>query len=133
MLVTKVRAYCQYRVLANGVHEFIMQESSRAAVDDFIDALEEMVTLIPPGTAAPMLLNSVVGIQPISYIFGRVRDLTRKYPPPPPGQRSKIAMMFKPNILIDTIDMMMRSFPNVKVRFFKPDEREAALAWLIEP
>lgn len=128
---SNVRTLCLYHRLDSGIHEFVMTGASRAAVDEFVAALEEMANFMPPGKTAPILLDSSVGMQPTSYIFSRTLMMIRKYPPS--QESSRIAIIFKPSVLMNTIEVMMRIFPRLQVRFFKPEEREAALIWLSEP
>lgn len=125
------RTLCLYRKLDNGIHEFIMAEASRPAVDEFIDALDEMAQSLLPGKTAPILIDSSVGIQPLRYIFARTLTLLRGHSTP--VETARMAMVLRPNVLINTIQVMMRIFPFINLRFFQPDEREQAIAWLLEP
>lgn len=131
-MVDTVTSKCVYRVLDNGVHEFVMTESSRAAVDALIVAMEQMAATVPFGAAVPLLMDTSVGLQPLGYIFPRLRDFVKKYPRP--EKQSKLALIFSSSALLSATDVMMRSFfPTLRVRFYRPEERDAALKWLAEP
>lgn len=129
---TLIGNYCKYRRLENGIHEFIMMEASRAAVDDFIKALEYMMQTIPPDTVStPTLMDSSVGVQPIRYIFSRINDFMRTN-----GQNTtesnKFALILPNSTLTRTVDMMMRAFPNLNTRIFSPGDREKAITWMLD-
>jgi hypothetical protein len=124
------RNHCQYHRLENGVHEFVLTEASHHAVDDFVDALETMAQSMPPETSAPILIDSTVGMQPTSYIISRTLRMMSRYPSP--KQRSRMAIVLQPSFLRNTLAVMLRIFPFILVRFYKPGEREEALVWLTE-
>jgi hypothetical protein len=126
-----IRVRCVYTRLPNGIHEFVMTEASRAAVDEFVAALEEMAQFLPPGKTAPILMDSTIGMQPTSYIISQTLQMIRKYPPPQENQR--MAIILRPSFLLNTIAVMLRIFPFLNVRFFKPEERDEAVQWLTEP
>ncbi len=129
---TTIGEHCKYRKLENGIHEFIMTESSRAAVDDFIKALEHIAkTASPDDVSIPSLMDSSVGVQPIRYIFGRVKDYMQANSSGS-MQSSKFALILPPSALTRTVDTMMRVFPFLKTRLFNPGERDKAIQWLLE-
>jgi hypothetical protein len=107
-----------------------MTEASRAAVDDLIVALTQMAAGLPPRTVEPILFDSRVGVQPLKYLFEQLRGWIRQYPATTAS--GKIAFILPSTVLLNTIEVLMRIFPRLRVRFFSPREREAALAWLLE-
>ncbi|MCU0512547.1 MAG: STAS/SEC14 domain-containing protein [Anaerolineae bacterium] len=126
------RTRCRYTVLENGVHEFVMTEISREGVDEFIAALESMAASLPPGSIAPVLFDSRVGRQPVNYMMNRLRPFMKQHRSA--GKSGKMAMIYAPSAMINTVDALLRLVvPNLRVRFFKPEERDAALAWLTTP
>jgi hypothetical protein len=127
-MAEKVRTRCTYRVLDNGIHEFVFSETSRAAVDDFIESAREMMEAAGDSEPTPTLFDTRVGAQPINYVFARIRTLMKEYPT---TQQGKLAMIMRPNALLTAVKALMSMFPKVKVRFFGPEERDDAIAWLL--
>jgi hypothetical protein len=119
---------CEYRVLETGVHEFVMLEFSRAGVDAFVAAIERMNAAIPPELPRPILVDSGRGVQPLSYLFTRLRMVSTGVSGQP---GSRLALLLQPGMMVSIVGGMMRIFPQLSVRFFRPDEREAALEWLL--
>jgi hypothetical protein len=121
---------CDYQVHENGIHEFVMLEFSRAGVDAFGEKLHVMNATLPPGTNAPVLVDSSRGTQPIRYMFNQMRELNRTAPKA--SARSRVALIHKPGVIATMVDGMMGIFPQVRVRIFSPEERDTALRWLQE-
>ncbi len=124
--------HCSYRFLDNRIHEFVMKESSRAAVDDFIKALD-YITLNTTQREIPIpsLMDSSVGVQPIRYIFGRLKDYMSKNSNTT-RQSTKFALILPESVLTRSVGGMMSMFPSLKTRLFTPEERDKAVEWLLE-
>lgn len=127
---TPVQPRCLHHVHENGIHEFVMLEFSRAGVDAFAEKIQAMNAMLPPGTSAPVLVDSSQGTQPVNYMFTRMRELNRTAPKP--AKRSRVALLHKPGIIATIVDGMMGVFPQVRVRIFRPEDRETAIRWLQE-
>lgn len=127
-MIEQTTSRCIYRVLDNGIHEFVLLEFSRAGVDDFVSAVEAMNTALPPEIPRPLLVDSRGGVQPLSYLFARLRSI-------PQGEgahgRSRLALLIETGMMVTIISGMVRIFPRLNVRFFQPDQRQAALDWLV--
>jgi hypothetical protein len=124
-----IQSRCEYHVLENGIHEFVMLEFSRAGVDAFIDAIDRMNMMIAPGIPRPVLVDSSGGIQPLNYLFSRLRRaVIRK----PGEQSSRLALILPSSRMAGMIGGMMRIFPNLNLRIFLPEDRETAARWLLE-
>lgn len=127
----QTRTRCIYTVLENGVHEMVMTESSRLAVDEFIEVLVELTDKTYDKQESVLILfDTRVGVQPINYVFSRVQGLTKQYKPT--GQTTKLAMIMQSNALIKTIEALMHMLRFLRVRFFSPQDRDKAIAWLLE-
>ncbi len=126
--ITAMRQKCQYTILENGVHEFIMMEFSRSGVDAFIEALREMYSRVPYGISRPILVDSSKGLQPISYLFAELRTVIRLQPGENP---SKVSVIMPSGIIAGIVAELVRIFPHLHVRIFKPEERRQAFEWLL--
>lgn len=118
---------CVYTVLDGGVHEFVLYEFSRGGVDAFIDEMLRMNASLPQGIARPMLVDSQRGIPPLRYLFARLQEIERASPQ---RERSRLAVILMPGVMTGIIGGMLRVFPLLNARFFRPDAHDAALAWL---
>jgi hypothetical protein len=112
----------------NGIHEFVIHEISRPAVDEFIAAMQQMA-LSRPGVGFPVLVDSRVGILPLSYLLRQARELVEKTPHP--QNNSRLVLILNPNVLMNTIELFMRIMPATKIRFFPPEKYAEAVAWLL--
>lgn len=128
--IKPTRTRCSFQVLASGIYEFTMAESSREAVDELFEIMEELGQRHSLNVGGGTLLDSSVGIQPLNYIFARFRAFAKEHPSE--QNSSKLAMLIPANPLLQALDLMMRAFPFVKTRIFRPEQREAALRWLLE-
>lgn len=127
-IATLQRPLCQLRVMDNGVVEFVMQESSRAAVDDLMSLMEELTRLPMMQQTPATLLDSRVGIQPLNYIMSRMSQFAKAHPS---QQSGRLAMILPPNPLVSAINAMTRGlFPRIGVRIFTPNQYDEAIQWL---
>jgi hypothetical protein len=120
---------CIHHILEGNIHEFILTAPSRRTVDELlaiVDTLNSEVASSGGDLHRYILVDSTKGLPPINYTFAQMGPLARKYP----QQRATVALISQPNFLLTTITIMMRAIS--PVRFYKPDEREQALAWLRE-
>src|SRR5688572_9679924 len=123
------RALCEHRVLeGTPVHEFILKDGSAAAINELFDITEEILSALPAPDSYPALVDASSGMYAVAAALNRIRQLATKFPG---RRRSKIAMLMPDTSILRVIDAFMRPFSIV--RFFRPDERDAALAWLTEP
>jgi hypothetical protein len=115
---------CQH-TFEDGIHYFTVFDFSRAGTEDFINAILAMY--VSPDVGKPVLVDSSRGGMPVGYMIRRFRELYQSTPKPPPF---KIAVLHQPSMIIGMIEGMTRLFTRTRVRLFKANEREAALAWL---
>jgi hypothetical protein len=121
---------CEYKVLDSGVHEFTMQEFSRAGVDAFIERIEQMNAALASDAGAMILVDSRQGTQPLNYLLSRLRRIERI------GvrtrQRTHVAILLESSLMSSILSSMMRMLPQLTVRVFRADEHETAQRWLYE-
>jgi hypothetical protein len=120
---------CLYHVLDGNVHEFILTEASRQALDEMFDITEkqlrDQVTSGAPELARSVLVDCSVGFPPINYALVRVKSLMKEFPG---QQRMRSALILPSGPLLKALSIMLR--PITPVRIYMPEDREAALAWL---
>jgi hypothetical protein len=120
-------ALCIHRQLAERTHEFRITEASIPAVDSLFKAVDRLMSETPYPRNLSLLIDTSVGVQPIGYCLTQMRQLARKYPKREP---TRIAFILNPSSPFKRmLDIFMRQFG--AVRFFEPDQREEAVAWLL--
>ncbi len=126
-------ARCKYSKIEPNIHEFIFTESSRKAVDEFIAIMQDIAANPAEGEIIHNLMDSSVGVQPIAYIFRRTRSMMKQFQSQSQSQSSsKLALILPTGPLVQGVEMMLRSFPSLQTRIFKPGERDKAILWLNE-
>jgi hypothetical protein len=121
---------CIFTILEGNIQEFVLTEVSRRAVDELFDLTERNLqeALSRNDSSAlthPVLIDSHVGIQPLSYALVRLRVVMNKFPE---SRQGRIAIILPASPLIRNISMLMR--PIAPMRVYTPQEREQAIAWL---
>lgn len=125
--MTEAVIRCVHRQLAERTHEFVLMEASIPAIAEVFDTVDQIMREVPYPHNIDFLVDSQVGVQPIGYCFARIREMAKKYPKREP---SRMAFILNPhNPFIRMFDIFMRQFG--PVRFFNPDQRDEAIAWLL--
>jgi hypothetical protein len=123
---------CIHRIHDGKIHEYVFTEISRRALDEMFAIVEEIVSEAarnnkPEDQHNPTLLDSTIGVQPLNHAFQKMHPLVSQYPA---IRQARIAIIVPPNPLIGTISKIIRTV--TPMRFYKPGERNQALAWLRE-
>jgi hypothetical protein len=110
-------------------HEFVFHKPSRQVVDEWLAQLEILRAARQPGDPFLMLVDSTVGIVPLTYAFQRGRSFADRFPQ---RQSSRIALLIDNTFIsiVNSFIQMLRSSTET-VRLFRPDQREEAIAWLL--
>jgi hypothetical protein len=125
--MTQTVIRCVHRQLAERTHEFVLMEVSIFAIAEVFDTVDKIMREVPYPHNIDFLVDSRVGTQPIGYCFTRIREMAKKYPKREP---SRMAFIIDPdNPFVRMFDIFMRRFGSV--RFFAPDQRDEAIAWLL--
>jgi hypothetical protein len=133
-IITHTKTPCLHITLDNGIHHFVFSESSPAAVDAWIDALETLYRSSASDTVLRMLVDSrEADVQPLHYVTRRGREVNDRYPDRP---ETRTAFLYRDNFsasLARTCIVMLSRIGRDSVQFFPGAEEEAtALAWLLK-
>ena len=122
---------CDYILHDDGIHEFIVRESSTEAADAYLAGLGRIYQL-RSDTREPIrvLLDSGGHTLPLQYTFQRGRELSTKYPNMGTTKTATLTDSAVEARLVDSFMHLMR-FPGVRIRFFSEDRRDEAIAWLL--
>jgi hypothetical protein len=114
----------------NGIHEFILKTAGREACDDLITRLDMLYASTPKDTTLLELFDARVGIGSVSYAMKRAAELVRNHPKPP---RIRGAMLYRDNLVVSLLAPSVRLLraANFEIRFFKPNQRDEAINWLL--
>jgi hypothetical protein len=128
----KVASLCTCTHHANGIHEYVLADSSRQAYDDFLVYLEMMFHDSPPDEYLHSLVDFSNGLPPLQYAFRRTAELLKRYQ----GRTndSRVAYLYKPGAVISLVQSFISLFRLNRAagRFFTADQRDEAITWLLE-
>jgi hypothetical protein len=117
---------CSYQVLDGGIHEFVLHEVSRQAVDIIFDIASDL--LAQDATRAyPGLIDARIGSLPLDYMLKRVRVVAKQYPN---RVKAPVVVLANSSTIVHTALIFLR--PIMPIRLYKPAERDQALTWLRE-
>lgn len=127
---------CRCRQLDNGIYEIVLLERSPAAVDVWVDYLQQVALATLPETVPLFLVDMSVGNPPLDYVFSRhqklVEAVTMKQ-----WIRTRSAYLYTSSLLLEISRRMVNSAPGNanrrRLRLFPQEERAAAIAWLLDP
>lgn len=125
---------CEYRLLENGIHEFIWYKSDREAVDQYIAGIARVYDTADPNSLIRWLLRDggISGLPSVNYFLQQVRDLERRYPDRP---RTRAAVLYGSGVKILLLNCLV-TLTNIRgkdnTRFFPLHQEAEAIAWLLE-
>jgi hypothetical protein len=116
----------------NGVHEMVLHESSRVAVDAWLNQVEQIWQEHTRSRQPVMIIvdNGVLPQQPLQYAFQRGMQLSRRFSKLPPGRTAFLLNSMGVLSLLDSFLRLMRL--NIQYRYFRLGQREEALHWVQE-
>jgi hypothetical protein len=118
--------------LDSGIHELTFTEASRAAVDELVLHMNSIYDTIPPkGVARVIVHHDNVGMQPVTYMFQRMRDWHTRHPV---HFSSRAAILVDDTILAWLVDSLLKTILRtaaVELRYFDTRDRETAIRWLL--
>jgi hypothetical protein len=123
---------CSYRRREDGINEFSFNESSREAIDEFFQQLEQILATTPHNQTARYLVDITGGDKEISLMgmTQRFRRLEARFPH---RARGRTVILHKPGLLLTFIDGLIRALAPSRdiTRFFPVAKRDEAIEWLL--
>ena len=122
---------CIYTKLENGIHEFVVTESSRETVDELTDYIKHILstTSLDAPPTRYLIDNSRTDALPIPYLRTRIKELSSYRPKGrAPSTMAIVYDGFLGNIANSVFSLTMKN----RYRFFKPSDRQAAQDWLLQ-
>lgn len=127
---------CLYRQLENGIAEFVFVESSNAAVDEWIEWLNNAPphpTNVQNGVDRILFDTRQSGPLPMYYAFKRLNEWRQKSTTYDQSRPNRTAQLYKSNSFYVTMAknlLKVFPFPNARMEYFH-ENRDAAIAWLL--
>jgi len=120
-----------YRLLQNSIHEFVFLSNQPQGITTWARTVGSIIEQLLPAETMRQLLDVRQGVAPLSHLIHEIRGLQRKFPKQP---HSRLAVVSENSFAPTLFNVLISLIPtsNVKVRYFKPDERDEAVRWLLE-
>jgi hypothetical protein len=127
----------QYKLMDNGIFEFVFLNNSRAAADEFFDAMERYHQAVAAGQIHEKQLSFLIelrqpGMPNVAYMSHRYRaNMTRYHHEPPPA---RVAYIYTSGFVFSMVSALLALAAkqyDFQQRFFHVSEREEAEAWLL--
>lgn len=124
--------------LANGVDHLLLRNNSRQAADGLLAFLDSyLTTLAPHPTDTPPLLLMVElaqsGMPPLAHLSHHYQLLLKRHSSK--QLHARIAYVYTGGFMLPivrSIFSLIRSASHVQRQYFPIDERDRAMAWLLE-
>lgn len=132
MNVANLETLCEYRLLEQGIHNYVIRGTSREHADAFIAYMDQLYTAqTGSGPTLCLLTECVEGILPLTYTMGELKKLINKFPKAP---RTRTAIIVRDSPMASMMETLIRllKIRNTRVRYFRPQQREAAIEWLLQ-
>ncbi len=114
----------------NGIEEYIFHAATRAAVDAWIAQLEPQLRNVNPDVTQRQLIDTRVGIAPVSYTVSQVNNILQRNSNRNPV---RLAILYDKTMLISVINSLLSGLRigNFRFRNFTGAQRDEAIAWLL--
>ncbi len=119
----------------NGIHEFTFLKPSRQAIDDLYGIMNDLMENAPRPEIVLLLVDVTNGIYPpLRHLFKATQEFNSTHVDAPPGFTAVIAA---PNAMVTLAATFMNTLNKFimgynRLRFFKTDDRERAIQWLLQ-
>jgi hypothetical protein len=124
---------CSYTLLPNAVHEFVFHESSRAAVNQWIDQLAHILDTSPKASVLPIVVDTrqVETLLPVAYLIQKLRDIYLDYNWRP---SMRLAFLSGNSSMIVFVQFLaeLAAFSKAKrIEYYQSYSQDEAYAWLL--
>lgn len=133
IVVTYRHKLATYHRYSTGLHEILLHNNSRMAVDKIQEYFELMyIYHVKCGDPYFILVDAgQYNDIPLKHIFTTGRALLDRYPNVPGGGRA--VYLFERSALVAVFDMFMKLLrSSVSRRYLPPQERESSTQWLLQ-
>lgn len=125
---------CSYRRQDDGVHMFAFQDSTRSAVDQWVDYLDDILGAarldVPLAIALDIRESEAL---PLAYMTQRLRGLFANYDARPPLRIALISNQGALILLIHLLAQIAAADDTNPVAYHHAHDEDEALAWLLAP
>jgi hypothetical protein len=123
---------CRYQLMREGIHAFVVTESSPASIDDFFGYTARIYQAAASESPIRILILVPDGVViPVMYAMKRSREFARMNPR---NGQTRVAVLHVPGSVRTLAATILEDFPaevQKSVCFLSPDEQEKAVRWLV--
>lgn len=126
---------CVYTRLDHDIHQLVFHDSSKKAVDEFFDALQNALSQTPTDSRILLLVdisNLGTTLPSLNYTRLRLRLLYSRLPKRPPARFVVIHNYGMVVSIVKTFIKVMQTNPNNQFKFFPVDKEHEAIDWILE-
>lgn len=122
---------CEHVQLDNGIHKLVLNRASRPAIEEWGEYVAHILEGSPAnGPTVRILFDSRVGVLPMGYVSGKVRDLRERFRDPAPIRYASLVPNAAIGGLVNAIADALR-LPRARIRVFQSNQEAEAIAWLL--
>ena len=130
-MVTVGSERCSYVYRNNGIHEFILTDASKAAVDEWLEQWSTLLYNASPNETILVLADvRRSSMQSMTHAFRHIEKWLTEHPQSP---TTRYAFLSHPEVvraMKATFITLVRSGSSDMARFLSGERREQAIAWL---
>jgi hypothetical protein len=123
---------CSHHFTEEGIHKFTFQDSSRAAVNEWIECLAGITTASSDQPILTIILDTrISGTLPLAYVTRKMRDV---FATCAPQQAIRLAILSGQSALMVLIQMLAEiAAPNETsiVQYHQSQDEAEAITWLL--
>jgi len=129
MAQTELNCLYQY-YLTNHIHKLVIQNDSKAAVDDALAHLKKVLDEHPEGELLKILIDARLGVPPLQYFFTELRKLYGTYDKLP---QIRAVYIYEDSVLLSVLQVFFNALGlDASRRFIKGGTEIEAQEWLNE-
>lgn len=120
----------------NGIIELVLKRVSTATVDAWYAHLDDIFSAAQPGETVRVLVETSVGMMPLTYAANRGRSFLEKHRAALETVKFRSVYLYKQAMIASLVgnmqSLLMRRFSHqLQSRFIPAEKREQAVAWLL--
>jgi hypothetical protein len=130
---TEQRSFCEYQLLHNRIHCFIINKANRQGVDAFLELFSELLARRSADEFLLLLFDlRPDGMPPIADMFTALR---RTFGPHAHSRRHmRVAFLYRSGAIVSVLTIFLNALRlDVSRRYFMDGQEETAIAWLLDP
>jgi hypothetical protein len=123
--------YIEYHLRPDDIHVFNFLGNRSEGVSEWARHMDVIVEEVPVDGIIRQFLDVQHGVPTLSHMLTEIRGLVDRHPKRAP---SRVAVIHSSSMSAALLSALLPLLPihNTTVRYFKADEQDAAIAWLLK-